>query len=229
MTRLILVPTRLELQRMQAARPGWPPQDARVELCGFGPILAAARTAQLIGVLQVSEVVLLGIAGAYAGRAEVGTAARFDSVACYGIGAGSGSDFVTAADMGWLQYEPFPPAGSALPASAVGDELDLTGETPRAARDAASPDAEDSSAAQLLTCCATAVCEADVAVRLARFPQAVAEDMEAFGVATACLLSETRLTVIRGFSNVAGNRDTRSWRIDAALNAARDLYERECG
>ena len=52
---------------------------------------------------------------------------------------------------------------------------------------------------------------------------ASAEDMEAFGVALACRLHRARLTVIRGVSNHAGDRDAGSWRIGAALEAAHRL------
>jgi nucleoside phosphorylase len=47
--------------------------------------------------------------------------------------------------------------------------------------------------------------------------------MEGFGVALACALARTRLAIVRGFSNRVGDRDSRHWRIPAALAAARRL------
>ncbi|MFM8578800.1 MAG: hypothetical protein ACKOCN_08370, partial [Planctomycetaceae bacterium] len=55
------------------------------------------------------------------------------------------------------------------------------------------------------------------------FPGAVAEDMEGFGVAMACRLVGVPLTIVRGISNIAGDRDTRQWRIRESLAAAADL------
>ena len=46
-TTLVLVPTELELQRLED-QGGLDPGLARVLLSGFGPIAAAARTAQLL-------------------------------------------------------------------------------------------------------------------------------------------------------------------------------------
>jgi len=53
-----------------------------------------------------------------------------------------------------------------------------------------------------------------------RFPDAKAEDMEAFGVAMACHLNQVPLTVIRGMSNAAGERDKQQWQLDEALASA---------
>ena len=47
--------------------------------------------------------------------------------------------------------------------------------------------------------------------------------MEAFGVAIACQMLDIDFEVIRGFSNIAGDRDKTNWRIDQALSAAVDL------
>ena len=52
---------------------------------------------------------------------------------------------------------------------------------------------------------------------------ALAEDMEAFGVALACRLHGARLTVVRGVSNRAGDRDVGRWRIGEALEEAHRL------
>jgi futalosine hydrolase len=44
---------------------------------------------------------LIGIAGSLSDDLQIGTATTFGSVACYGIGAGSGSTFQTTSEMGW--------------------------------------------------------------------------------------------------------------------------------
>jgi futalosine hydrolase len=83
--------------------------------------------------------------------------------------------------------------------------------------------APDGAAALLLTTSAASANAAEASERRARFPEAAAEDMEAFGVATACALAGAALRVVRGISNQVGVRDPSRWRIPAALAAARAL------
>lgn len=81
---LTLVPTALERERL-------PSEEGlgRVELCGFGPVAAAARTAQLVHELRPERILLLGIAGSFdLDVLPVGSAATFDEVVLEGIGAG---------------------------------------------------------------------------------------------------------------------------------------------
>jgi len=61
----------------------------------------------------------------------------------------------------------------------------------------------------------------EAAERRERHADAVAEDMEGFGVALACALERVPLAIVRGISNAAGDRDPKSWRIREALEAAR--------
>jgi len=114
---LILIPTeperRLLAPRLAAIRPA----DAAVELCGFGIVAAAARTAQLLAALRPEKVILVGIAGRLDDRLAIGTATLFDSVACHGIGVGSGPAFIPAATLGWRQW----PGDSDDADSGVGD------------------------------------------------------------------------------------------------------------
>ena len=63
----------------------------------------------------------------------------------------------------------------------------------------------------------------DVHDRRLTFPDAVAEDMEGFSVAFACAMAGCQLSIVRGISNVAGDRDKAHWRITDALHAAADL------
>jgi futalosine hydrolase len=75
----------------------------------------------------------------------------------------------------------------------------------------------------LLTACAASATAADVARRTSLFPVAAAEDMEGFGVALACRLAGVPLTIIRGISNTAGDREHARWRMPEALAAAAAL------
>lgn len=85
---LLLVPTGLELARLVDLG-GFPPEVARVELCGFGPVAAAARTAQLLARHTPVAVLLVGIAGSYdLARLPLGSAAAFRETTIEGLGQG---------------------------------------------------------------------------------------------------------------------------------------------
>lgn len=198
---LVLVPTESELRVIRQLV-----SDVRLELCGFGPIAAAARTSGLILQHQPHRVILAGIAGSYDGRLTIGDAYQFDSVASYGIGVGTGSSFATAGQMGWHQW----PGCDAT--QAIGDVITLSN--------------QHQPSGQLLTVCASANDEHDVARRVAAFPDAVAEDMEGFAVALACRLSRVPFSIVRGISNKAGNRNHSEWKVETALQSAIRLVQR---
>ncbi len=198
---LILIPTDLE-------RRGLGFGDAiDSALCGFGPIAAGARAAGLLAERRPDRVILVGIAGRFDPKLGIGQSYQFAEVACFGVGAGSGDAFLPASGMGWPQW----PGDPASPAVSIGDGILLA------------PSAAATCAGQLLTACAASAGEHDVAIRRRLFPTAVAEDMEGFGVAMACRIARVPLTIIRGISNNAGDRDVTRWQIQAALSAAATL------
>ena len=209
---LILVPTAVELQHLPmhflkvVERVG-----GAIELCGFGPIVAAARAASLLAAHQPQQVVLCGIAGSLGESLQVAGAYRFDSVACYGVGVGCGQAFKTAGSVGWRQW-PGDGAGQASSA-AIGDVIQLT-------KLRSSTDQR-----LLLTACAASQDESDVALKRQLFPRAVAEDMEGFAVAAACQLVGVPMGIVRGISNRAGDREHANWKIANAMTAAAALVE----
>jgi futalosine hydrolase len=213
MTRhLILIPTEPERRLLAPHLAALPPDDVAVELCGFGIVAAAARTAQLLAALRPEKVILVGIAGRLDDRLAIGAATLFDSVACHGIGVGSGPDFIPAGTLGWRQW----PGNSGEPASAIGDVLPCAvpagGNLPRERL--------------LLTVTAAAAGPDDVSFRKAIYPEASAEEMEGFAVALACRLFRIPCTIVRGISNTAGDRDKAHWQMEAPLAAAADLVLR---
>jgi len=199
---LYLIPTEFERTKVQTILvERYPDQAGRFafELCGFGPIAAAAKTMQLLAA-QPAKVVLLGIAGTYqAEQFAIGSATKFNHVICHGVGVGSGQQFVPAAKLGWQQ------------GSAVGDRITCATES------STKPDRD------LLTVCSAADSLDEANIRLTQNPTAIGEDMEAFGVAMACQMSDITCEGIRGFSNVAGDRDKANWQIEQALAAAVEL------
>jgi len=208
---LVLVPT--DLERRELAGPFAAVGEAgRIKLCGFGPVAAAARTAALVARERPERVLLVGLAGRLDERLAIGSAHRFTSVACYGVGAGSGAGFETAGALGWPHW----PGEPADPARAIGDRIDGEG--------AAAPGPP--AAGLLLTACAASATPAEAAHRRQVFPDAVAEDMEGFAAALACRLAGVPLDIVRGISNTAGDRDKSRWQIGPALAAAADLAAR---
>lgn len=201
---LTLVPTAFERDALLAMG-----CDQPMELCGFGPIAAAARAAQLIQASKPSRVLLLGIAGTYDEQTlPVGSARRFGSLGIWGVGAGYGSDHKGPADM-LPQWTDHKEGGPDTPI-----EQDLS--TSRGE-------------GRLVTVCAASDSPADADPIRARYPDALAEDMEAFAVALACRIAHVPFDCIRGISNQVGVRDKKLWVFRPALQAAWDLAQSEFG
>lgn len=193
---LVLVPTRLE--REQLERLGGFPR-ARVELCGFGPVAAAARTAQLLARGGTRRVLLVGIAGSYRPRTlPVGSALRPASVRLEGLGLQQGGHTRPPSALGFAQWDE--------PGLRVRERLPLAG-----------------GRGELLTVCAASGSPEEARRRARCHPRAQLEDMEAFGVALAARLAGLPLDVVRGVSNLAGVRSRASWDVRGALAAAREL------
>ncbi|EMI51977.1 phosphorylase family protein [Rhodopirellula sallentina] len=146
----------------------------------------------------------------------VGGAYWFGDVLCDGIGVGEGSDHVSAGELGWLHL--VPENGG----SVIGDRIKLelpTGVDGRHGRRC------------LVTGCAASADQKMASVRVQRAQRilrhskpsqnsvAVAEDMEGFGVALACSIATVPLSIVRGISNIAGDRNHASWRIDEAIDS----------
>ena len=200
---LILTPTPLEQARLTPCVP-----SAEIRVCGFGLAVAGIRATQWITRLRPNRVVLVGIAGSLVDRLAVGRAYWFQATQCWGIGVGAEPRHSPAAEMGWPQLQD----GE----QTVHDRLSLHGPA----------GADDQAGGTLLSVAAAAIGPDEARGRSERFPDAGAEDMEAFAVAAACFLADVPLVVIRGVSNRAGDRNHTEWRIDAALRAAAELTER---
>ena len=198
---LVLIPTEREKNILLARAPDLESSRSHVATCGFGPVVAAAKATRLILQLQPKKVWLLGIAGRFGDQLEIGKAYFFSAVTIYGIGFGEGDEFCIL-DEGQLD-----PAAVSTPN--------------RFALDRDSPDA----AGELLTVTASSASKIDVSRRLRNFPQAVAEDMEGYGVALACHISGVPLSIIRGISNDCGNRNHREWEVESSLAEVAEVFK----
>ena len=191
---LVLVPTDFERQYLSKNA------LANIELCGFGPIAAAARTAFLISQRQPENILVMGIAGGF-DENLMATALEFGSVVCDGVGVGEGEGFQSASEIGWSHWS------QVSPSLKIEDEVQL---------------AAANSTQRLLTVCSASADAAQAARRQQRY-SATAEDMEGFGVAMACKLADVPLRIVRGISNVVGDRDKANWKVKEALAAAEKL------
>ena len=209
---LLLVPTELEracLGDVEGNRSG----VVATEICGFGPVAAGARTAQLLSRVRPRRAILIGIAGTYdKRRLPVGAAATFDEVVLDGVGAGQGASFKDAAGLGFAQW----PGSEDTCHEPVRQRLRLD---PFPVSDASSRNR------LLVTTCAASASPSDAATRRSAYQDALAEDMEAFSVALACALHRVPVAVVRGISNVAGDRQQSHWKIEPAMQEALRLLQ----
>lgn len=212
MADLILIPTKLEAEPFEAslderlASGVRPVRDFCLEVCGFGLVAAAARTAELLMKHAPDRVLLSGIAGAYEPSLPIGQAFAFGEVACYGIGAGEGGSFQTAGQIGWKHWDSSPE---------IGDRIGLASE-----RAGETSTFDSVNCALLLSVTSVSSSAEEAQSKLKMYPTAAAEDMECFAVAVACRLAGVPLTCIRGISNRAGERDKAQWRISDAITSA---------
>ncbi len=183
-----------------------------MELCGFGLIASAAQAARLITQRQPDRVILAGIAGLFRNNGVnetwIGQAAMFDQVVSYGIGVGGGSNFTSAGALGWSQLQTETavcPASDRIKLARIGDSL------PKGTVNV------------LLSVTAASADDHEAGGKLRYCPDALAEDMEGFGVATACQLCQVPLTIARGFSNWVGDRDHKNWKITEAMDSVCQL------
>jgi futalosine hydrolase len=193
---LLLVPTALERDGL-AALGGFPGHQP--ELAGFGPVAAAARAATLLAG-RPRPTLLVGLGGSLRARElPVGAATTFAAVSLEGLGARTGKRILAPSELGFAQWRDA--------RGAVGERLPLA----RGAR------------GELLTVAVASGTRAEARQRARAFPRARVEDMEGFGVALACRLVGAPLVIVRGISNIAGERDRSRWNIEAALLAAHAL------
>jgi futalosine hydrolase len=180
-----------------------------VALCGFGLAIAGARTAQLLADLRPDNVILIGIAGRLQSTLQVGEAYCFSEVCCYGIGAGTGSNYQSSSELGWMHWhgEEATPSNNDL-AYPISDCITLNSfkRPPQSIK-----------RLTLLSVASASADDSDTKLKLTKYPDSVAEDMEGFAVAAACQMCGVPLSIVRGISNQAGDRNHKNWRVREAM------------
>lgn len=174
-----------------------------VEAVGVGAAAAAAGTARLLALAEAAgrpfrAVLSAGIGGGFPGQAPVGSTVLAVRSIAADLGADSPDGFIPLDELGF---------GSAI---ATADETLL------AALQAALPHAIAGDVLTVNTVTGTA--EGAQAL-VARYPSAVAEAMEGYGVACAATAAGLPFAELRTISNPVGPRDRAAWRLGDAFAA----------
>ncbi|WP_432980872.1 futalosine hydrolase [Dactylosporangium sp. CA-233914] len=180
-----------------------------VTACGVGPAAAGAVTAQFMSMAAQDgapfDVVLsAGIAGGFAGRVEIGGLVVATESIAADLGADGPDGFQSVDELGF---------GSS--------RIDGDARLLRTLR-LALPEAVGGPVLTVSTATGTAHSKELVQKR---HPDAVAEAMEGFGVATAARLwPAAAFGEIRTISNAVGPRDRAAWRIPQALSTLKGAF-----
>jgi futalosine hydrolase len=170
---------------------------------GVGPAAAAASTTRALILaaergMPYAVVISAGIAGGFAGRVEVGATVLATAAVAADLGAETSDGFLSIAELNFGQ-------------STIECDADVL-----AALQEALPGAAGGAVLTVSTVTGT---EERAAVLRERHPDAVAEAMEGFGVATAAHQAGVAFAELRTISNPIGPRDRAAWRIGDALAA----------
>jgi len=177
---------------------------------GPGPVAAALSTAWLLALTPSCDLVIsAGIAGGFRGRAEIGDVVLADQVIAADQGVLTDDGFSTLRDLG-------------LP----GEGGYAVDNAEHRARLASGP--YQLLAGDILTLSCMTGTDARASDLAARYPRAVAEAMEGYGVIEATRRSYERtgreipFAEIRAISNIIGRRDRSTWNIPLAFGALAD-------
>ncbi|MGI5245818.1 futalosine hydrolase [Dactylosporangium sp. CA-139066] len=180
-----------------------------VVACGVGPAAAAAVTAQMLGLgaqlgAPFDVVLSAGIAGGFAGRVEIGGLVVATESIAADLGAEGPDGFQSVDELGF---------GTS--------RYDADANLLRQLR-VVLPEAVGGPVLTVSTVTGTARSKEAVEKR---HPDAVAEAMEGFGVASAArVCAGVPFGEIRTISNAVGPRDRAAWRIPQALATLREAF-----
>ncbi len=188
----ILIATAVPAERdaVLAGLTGYPGADLEVITVGVGTASAAAGTARALATGDHDLVISAGVAGGMPGRARIGDVVIGTRSIAADLGAESPDGFLPISQLGFGSETIEVPPLLHHPGAVAGAVLSVSTVTGSAA-----------STEQLAR----------------RYPDAVAEAMEGFGVATAATQAGVRFAELRTISNLVGPRDRSAWRLTEAL------------
>jgi futalosine hydrolase len=201
MTRLLVVTA--VTAEADAIRAGADPARVTVAPVGVGPAAAAAGTARLLALAEAAgtpyrAVISAGIAGGFPCKAPLGATILGTRSIAADLGVEEPTGFRPIETLGFgtstleADAELLKSLIEALPAALQGEILTL--------------------------CTVTGTAET-AATLTARFPAALAEAMEGYGVAAAAAQAAVPFAEVRTISNPIGPRDRSAWRLPEALAA----------
>jgi futalosine hydrolase len=175
--------------------------DSKVQfaVCGFGMAAAGVGVCRTLHSLPpVEGVILAGTAGTLVGRsAPIGAVVVGRTVRCVDLG-------IPAVEEDRLTV--------AVPRlSSWADQLDLR----------VLPTLKDFPTGEILSVAGPATSLEFAESRRIRYPAGLIEEMEGYSVAVACHTWNIPLTIIRGVSNEAGDRDKSNWKFFDAMDAVK--------
>lgn len=173
-----------------------------VLVAGVGPIAAAVNTAKALASGEYNLVISAGIAGGFAGRAEIGSIVVANEIIAADLGVETPEGFRSLDELGFgstrIQVD-------ACLVRQVADALNTAGLS--------------INIGPVLTVSTVTGTDATAKELAARVQGATAEAMEGYGVAVAALDRGLPILEIRTISNLVGTRDRAAWRIGDALDA----------
>lgn len=171
---------------------------------GVGPVAAAIATAHaLVCAPPYDLVASVGIAGGFRGRVAIGTVVVADYTTFADLGVRSDTGFLSPREMGLGQATTHPIAGEEIEQRLRRGPAPVTH-------------------GEILTLACMTGTEADADELATRYPRALAEAMEGFGVVDAAMKQANRppyVTEIRAVSNLIGRRDRSGWDLPRAFDA----------
>lgn len=204
----ILIATAVEAEREAILR-GLGQEDKRVKVLavGVGPVISAVKTVIELRENPVDLVIIAGVAGGFVGRAEVGSLVVANQIVAGDLGAESPDRFMPIDELGFgsgkVQMQEI--FTKRMYQTLLQTELPV-------------------SLGTILTL-STITGTIETADRLAtQYPEARAEAMEGFGIATAASQFDIPVCEIRSISNAIGPRNRSAWRIDEALQALEKAF-----
>ncbi|GIJ23490.1 futalosine hydrolase [Micromonospora lutea] len=203
---LVLTAVPAEAEAIQA---GLADPTVAVVPVGVGPAVAGAATARLLALAELAgrpyrAVVSAGVAGGFAGRVAVGGTVLGSRAIAADLGAESPDGFIPIDDLG-------------MPAELLGGGSTLDADPALlAALRTAIPTA---TVGPVLTVSTVTGTTAGTDELIRRYPDAVAEAMEGYGVAVAASQAGVPFVELRTVSNPIGPRDRDAWRMRDALTA----------
>ncbi len=171
-----------------------------VLVAGVGQVAAAVSTAKALAITSYDLVINAGIAGGFVGKTEVGSLVVSSEVIAADLGAESQEGFLSLEELN-------------LGSSSVQVDDNLVTQIVNEGKKAGLS-VHVGATLTLSTVTGTAQTAAELQ---ARFPHAVSEGMEGFGVAEAAKQQGIPVVEVRSISNEVGPRDRESWRIKEAL------------